>query len=66
MVTINAMAQNQGKREELKEVFHQLGQSFHTEDELRSILAEAKARKRAQVTEEYVLHMQAELDFLIP
>ena len=33
-VTITVMAQDQGKRKGLKKVFHQLGLSLHTEDEL--------------------------------
>ena len=46
-------------------MFHQLGLSLHTEDELKWILLEAEACGRAQVTKEYVLHTQAELDVLI-
>ena len=65
MVTITAMAQNQGKREELKEVFHQLCLALHTEDKLKRIITEAEARGRAQVTEEYMLHTQAKVDILI-
>ena len=64
-MTITGMAQDQGKKEELKEVFHQLGLSLHTEDELRRIFTEAEACGGAQVPEEYVLHMQAELDVRI-
>ena len=65
-MTILVMTQVQGKREELKLMFHQLGLSLHTEDELRRILAEEEASTRAQVTKEYVLHIQAKLDVLIP
>ena len=50
---------------ELKEVFHQLGLYLPTEDELKRILAEAEACRRAQVTKEYMPHTQAELDVLI-
>ena len=64
-VTITAMAQDQGKREELQEVFHQLGLSLHTEDELKKILVVVEVSGRAQVTEEYVLHTQVEVDVLI-
>ena len=66
MDTVNmpAMAQDQGKREELKRVLHQLGLSLHTEN-LKRILVEAEVHGRAQVTEEYVLHTQADLDVLI-
>ena len=63
--TITAMAQNRGQREELKEVFNQLGLFLHTEDELKRILAEAEVQGRAEVTEEYVRHMQAKPDVLI-
>ena len=38
---------------------------MHTEDELKRILAEVEAHRRAQVTKEYVLHIQAKLDILI-
>ena len=38
-VLITAMAKDQGKREELKEIFHQLGLSLHTEDVLRTYTA---------------------------
>ena len=55
MVTITAMAEDRGKREELKEVFHQKGLSLYTEDALRRILTKAEACQRAQVTEEYVM-----------
>ena len=65
MVIITSMAQDQGKREELMEVFHQLGLSLHTENELRRILAEAQAHGRAQVTKEYVLHLESEIYILI-
>ena len=64
-MTITAITQDQGKREELKEVFHQLGLYLHTEDELKRILPEAEAYGREQVTKDYVLHTQAKLDVLI-
>ena len=64
-MTMTAIAQVQGKRQELKEVFHQLGLSLHTEVELSRILVEAEAQEKAQVTEEYVLDTQAELNALI-
>ena len=44
------------EREELKEVFHQLGLSL-----LKRILVEVEVHGRAQVAEVYVLHMQAEV-----
>ena len=64
-MTITAMAHYEGKTEELKEVFHQLGLSLLTENELKRILMEVEVLGRAQVTEEYVLHTQVELDVFI-
>ena len=42
-----------------------MGLSLHTENELKGVLAEAEALRRALVNEEYVLHTQEELEVLI-
>ena len=65
IMTITAMAQDQGKTETLKEVFHHLWLSLHTEDDQKRILVEVVGPDRAQVTQGYVLHMLAELYVLM-
>ena len=45
-MTIVAIAQDQKKRQELKEFFHQLGLSLLTEDKLKKILTEGEVHRR--------------------
>lgn len=45
-VTITNTARDQTKRDELKDVFRQVGQVLHTEEEFHRLLAEAEAKGR--------------------